>query len=109
MRLHRVAGSHRRVPWPPSPQTLFAIMKTLTRKKLGVAALVISPVVALAFYVSGTPLLSLVESHSSSFSNGVVIVSKYKMHWPLLPVCLLMLMGLIACLWPAQKPPRLAS
>jgi len=82
-------------------------MKTSTRNRLGAALLVISPLVVVALYVSGTPLLTLQESHSSSFPGGVMIVSSYKMHWPLLVVGLFALLGLVALLWPAQKPPRL--
>lgn len=84
-------------------------MKTSSRKRLGAAVLIISPLVAVALYVSGTPLLSLQESHSSSFPGGVMIVSAYKLHWPLRTICLFALLGLIVFLWPARKPPRLRS
>lgn len=85
-------------------------MKTSSRKKLGAAVLIISPLVAVALYFSGTPLLSLQESHTSSVPGGAVMtVASYKMHWPLGAVCLLALLGLIVFFWPARKPPRLQS
>jgi len=70
---------------------------------------VISVLAALVFYVTGTPLLSLQESHTDSFPGGSVTVACYKMHWPLLPVSIAALLGLIAFVWPQQKPARLQS
>ena len=83
-------------------------MKTSFRKRLGAAVLVISLLIVVALYVSGTPLLPLLESKTSSVSDGAVMtVSVYKPHWLLCPVCLLALLGLGAFLWPARRPPRL--
>ena len=84
-------------------------MKTSSRKKLGAAVVIISPLVAGVLYLSGTPLLSLQESHTSSFPGGVMIAQTYKPHWPLFAVCLLALLGLIVFFWPARKPPRMRS
>ena len=85
-------------------------MKTSTRKKFGAALVIISLLVTVALYVSGTPLLSLQESHTTSSTGGAVMtVAIYKSHWLLWPLCLLALLGLLAFLWPVQKPPRLQS
>ena len=70
--------------------------------------LVISALVALGLYASGTPLLSLQESHSSSLPNGgVMIVGSFKLDWRLMMACLFGLIGLIAFSLPGRKPPRL--
>ena len=82
-------------------------MSTSTRKRLGVAAVVISLLVGMVLYLSGTPLLSLEYSHTSSFAEGHVTVQEYRAHWPFLAVCALAVLGLILSLWPAQKPPKL--
>jgi hypothetical protein len=82
-------------------------MKTSTRKSLGVAMVVISLLVALALYVSGMPLLTLQESHTSSFPGGFLIVSGFEIHWPLVAVCAFAFLGLAAFVWPERKPPRL--
>jgi len=82
-------------------------MSTSTRKRLGVAAVAISLLVGMALYLSGTPLLSLEYSHTSSFADGYAIIQEYRVHWTFLAVCALAVLGLIMSLWPAQKPPKL--
>ena len=82
-------------------------MKTSTRKRLGAAMLVMSLLVALVLYVSGTPLLTLQESHTSSFPGGSATAAQFEMHWPLLAVCASALLGLVAFVWPQRSPPRL--
>ena len=83
-------------------------MQTSTRKRLGAVVMVILPLVALGLYAFGAPLLSLQELHSSSLPDGgVMVAGSFKLHWPLLMVCLFALIGLIAFSWPARKPPRL--
>ena len=85
-------------------------MTTSARKSLGVATLIVSLLVGITLSFSGTPLLSLESSHSESFpGGGGMVVQSYKMHWPLFPVCMFALLGVIAFLWPARKPPRLQS
>jgi hypothetical protein len=86
-------------------------MNTSTRKKIGAAVVVISLLVAVALYVSGTPLLSLQDSRTTSSPDGsaVMTVAIYKRHWSLGPICVFALVGLVAFLWPAPKPPRLQS
>jgi hypothetical protein len=56
-------------------------MKTSTRRSLGAVVLVISLLVALVLYVSGTPLLTLQESQTSSFPGGSVTASCFEMHF----------------------------
>jgi hypothetical protein len=70
---------------------------------------VISLLAALAIYLSGTPLLSLISSQTESSPDGSITVSHFEMHWPILPVCLCAFLGLIAILWPQRRPPRLQS
>ena len=84
-------------------------MKNSARKSVGAVMVVVSVLAALVLYVSGTPLLSLQESHTDSFPGGSVTVASYKMHWPLLAVCVAAFLGLIAFVWPQRKPPRLQS
>jgi hypothetical protein len=84
-------------------------MKTSTRKSLGAMVLALSLLVTLVLYFSGTPLLSLQESHTSSFPGGSVTVSQFQMHWPFFAVCICAFLGLITILWPQRKPPRLQS
>jgi hypothetical protein len=85
-------------------------MKTSVRKSFGVTTLIVSLLVGITLHFSGTPLLSLESSHSESFpGGGGMIVQSYKMHWPLYPVCIFALLGVIALLWPARKPPILQS
>ena len=70
--------------------------------------LVVSVLVVLGLYASGTPLLSLQESHSSSLPNGgVMIEGSVKLDWRLMMACLFALIGLIALSLPARRPPRL--
>jgi hypothetical protein len=83
-------------------------MKTSTRKNLGVATLIVSLLVGITLHFSGTSLLSLESSHSESFpGGGGMVVQSYEMHWPLYPICMFGLLGVIVFLWPARKPPRL--
>jgi hypothetical protein len=84
-------------------------MKTSTRKSLGAVVLVISLLVVFALYESGTPLLTLQESQTSSFSGGSVTASCFEMHWPLMAVCTSAFVGLVAFVWPQRKPPRLQA
>ena len=81
-------------------------MRTSIRKRLGAAVLAISLLVALVLYVSGTPMLTLLESHISSFPGGSATAAQFEMHWPLLVVCASALLGLVALVWPQRRPPR---
>ena len=83
-------------------------MKASTQKRLGAALIIIALLITAAFYVSGTPLLLLQESRTtSSPGRAVMIVSTYKAHWSLRATSVLALTGLVVFLWPARKPPRL--
>ena len=83
-------------------------MKTSTRKRFGAALLITSLLVVVAFYVSGTPLLPLQESHTTSLGGGAVMtVAVYKPHWSLRVFCVPAITGLVIFFWPVQKPPRL--
>jgi hypothetical protein len=84
-------------------------MRISTRKTVGAVILVSSVLAALALHISGTPLLSLQDSHTESFRDGSFTAEQYKMHWPLLAVCIAAFVGLIALVWPQRKPPRLQS
>jgi hypothetical protein len=78
-------------------------MKTSTRKRLGVALLVASPLVTLVLYICDVPLLSLQESHTDLFPNGSVTASVYKMHLPLLAVFIAAFLGLILLVLPGRE------
>jgi hypothetical protein len=69
--------------------------------------LVSSLVAALALYLSGTPLLSLVSSQSESSSEGSITASQYQIHWSLLAVCAAGVAGLVVLAWPQRQPPKL--
>jgi hypothetical protein len=82
-------------------------MKTSTRRILGATVLGVSLAVALVLYFSGTPLLSLGQWHTSSFTGESVTCGSVDIHWPCVAVCIPGLLGLAALLWPQPKPPRL--
>lgn len=71
--------------------------------------LVVSLVAALALYLSGTPLLSLISSQTESSPDGSITASEFQVHWPLLAVCAAGLVGLVVLAWPQRLPPRLQS
>jgi hypothetical protein len=71
-------------------------MKISTRKRLGAALLITSLLVVIAVYISGTPLLPLQESHTTSSGGGAVMtVAKYKPHWSLRVFCVPAIVGLV--------------
>jgi hypothetical protein len=82
-------------------------MKIPTRNNLGGALLVISLLLALNLYLSGTPLLSLQELQNYSSPDGSFTVAQLRMRWPLLAICASALFGLLAFVWPKPKPPKL--
>jgi hypothetical protein len=86
-------------------------MKTSTRRRLGLATMIISVLVALVLQISGVPLLTLTDVHSSSFPGGggvtACTVWCIKMHWPLHAVCAAGLVGLTCAAWPKRTPPVL--
>ena len=84
-------------------------MKTSTRRSLGAVVIGISAVVAVVFWASGTPLLTLQESNTTTFPGGSATAMCFKVQWPLLAVCICGLIGLVALAWPQRKPPRLQS
>ena len=85
-------------------------MNASTRKRLGIAALIIALLVGVALYLTGVPLLTLESSQSSSIPGGrSMVVHAYRAHWPFIAICLFALLGLIGFFWPARKPPRLQS
>jgi len=65
---------------------------------------------AVVLYSTGTPLLSLGQSYTTSFADGGSAISgSVQIHWPFVAVCGPGLLGLIALIWPQPKPPRLQS
>jgi len=85
-------------------------MTTFTRRVFGATVLAISLTAACMLYVSGTPLLSLGQSYTTSFANGGSTISgSVEIHWPFVAVCGPGLLGLITLIWPQPKPPRLQS
>jgi hypothetical protein len=85
-------------------------MNTSTRKRLGMAALIIALLVGVALYLTGVPLFTLESSQFSSIpGGGFMFVQAYTAHWPFIAVCLFALLGLMGFFWPARKPPRLQS
>jgi hypothetical protein len=72
--------------------------------------MIISVVVALVLQLSGVPLLTVAEAHSSFSPGGVgVIVWSLKIHWPLHAVCAAGLVGLTCAVWPKRSPPVLPT
>ena len=71
---------------------------------------VISFLAALALYLSGTPLVSLISSQTDSSPDGSSMTdSQFRVHWPLVSVCAAGVVGLVTAAWPQRRPPRLQS
>lgn len=68
---------------------------------------IISLLAALVLYLSGTPLLSLINSRTASSPDGSVTVAHFEIHWPLLAVGAAGIVGLLVAAWPQRQPPRL--
>ena len=76
---------------------------------LGIAAVAGSLLAALAFYLSGKPLLSLTSWQTDSSAGGFLALAGFDLHWPLLPLCAAGLLGVLAVAWPERRPPKLQS
>jgi hypothetical protein len=82
-------------------------MKTSTRKRMGALVVLLSLLTALVLYVSGVPLLSVTQSHTSFFAGGALTSCCFDVHWPLGVVCTSAFLGVLASVWPQRRPPRL--
>ena len=84
-------------------------MKTSTRRRLGVVVVITSLVAVLALYLSGKPLISLTSWQTKTTASGAIsmTVGVIRVWWPLLATCGAGFLGLIAIVWPQQRPPRL--
>jgi hypothetical protein len=95
-------------------------MKTATRRSVGVGTLLVSLLLAIGLYVSGTPLLSLQQSDTLSSDSATLVVTSnvagssgtgvvVLVYWPLIAVGICAAIGLVALAWPQRKPPRLQA
>jgi hypothetical protein len=82
-------------------------MKTSTRKSLGAVVVLASLLTAPLLCIAGVPLLSVAESHTSSFAGGALMSCCLDLHWPLVVLCISAFVGLLAFVWPQRRPPRL--
>jgi hypothetical protein len=82
-------------------------MKTSIRKRVGALVVLLSLLTSLVLHVSGVPLLSVAESHTSFFAGGALTSCCFDLHWPLAVVCTSAFLGVLAFVWPQRRPPRL--
>jgi len=62
-----------------------------------------------ALWLAGMDLLSLTSSEKTESANGFTMAAELQVHWPLIAICAVGLLGLVALVWPQQPPPRLRS
>jgi len=78
-------------------------MKTSTRRIFGVTLLGISTALALALYLSDTPLVTSFPVGCSATSVSI------QAHWPFVAICLSGVLGAAALIWPERKLVKLDS
>jgi hypothetical protein len=72
-----------------------------------VVMVIASLLAVLAFYLSGTPPLSLTSWRTDSSADGSTAFGEFQVHWPFVAVGIPGLIGALSIVWPQRRPPRL--
>jgi hypothetical protein len=78
-------------------------MKTSARRWLGVAIFAVSLLGVTLLFLLGTPLISVYESHTTTFPNGSATSSMIEFHWYAIALFVAGLAGLLLILIPGRE------